>query len=114
MAPRLSPPISGILQVGNWRKVALELKRCLWQAGDVFPNRYHLLMGQIQSRTQEIQSARADKMAHLWPERESPLVQQVNQLVERGLLEGAQTGMGANGWQVVLGGKNAAKFATVF
>ncbi len=57
-----------------------------------------LLMGQVQSRAQEIQSARADKMAHLWPERQSPLVQQVNTLVERGLLEGAQTGRGANGW----------------
>jgi len=30
-----------------------------------------LLMGQVQSRAQEIQSARADKMAHLWPERRS-------------------------------------------
>jgi len=27
--------------------VALELKRCLWQAGDVFVYRYHLLRGQI-------------------------------------------------------------------
>lgn len=27
--------------------LALELKRCLWQAGDVFLYRYHLLMGQI-------------------------------------------------------------------
>jgi outer membrane protein assembly factor BamA len=73
----------------------------------------HLLMGQVQSRTQEIQSARADKMAHLWPERESPLVQQVNTLVERGLLEGAQTGQGANGWQVVLGGMRSGQGMTV-
>jgi len=71
------------------------------------------LMGQIQSRTQEIQSSRADKMAHLWPERESPLVQQVNTLVERGLLEGAQTGMGANGWQIVLGGMRSGQGFTV-
>ncbi len=67
------------------------------------------LMGQVQSRAQEIQSARADKMAHLWPESESPLVQQVNQLVERGLLEGARTGQGANGWQVVLGGMRSGQ-----
>ena len=73
----------------------------------------HLLMGQIQSRAQEIQSARADKMAHLWPERESPLVQQVNTLVERGLLEGAQTGQGANGWQLVLGGMRSGQGMTV-
>ena len=72
-----------------------------------------LLMGQIQSRAQEIQSARADKMAHLWPERESPLVQQVNTLVERGLLEGAQTGQGANGWQIVLGGMRSGQGMTV-
>jgi len=70
-------------------------------------------MGQIQSRAQEIQSARADKMAHLWPESESPLVQRVNTLVERGLLEGAQTGMGANGWQVVLGGMRSGQGMTV-
>ena len=72
-----------------------------------------LSMGQVQSRVQEIQSARADKMAHLWPERESPLVQQVNTLVERGLLEGAQTGQGANGWQVVLGGMRSGQGMTV-
>ncbi len=72
-----------------------------------------LLMGQVQSRAQEIRSARADKMAHLWPERESPLVQQVNTLVERGLLEGAQTGQGANGWQFVLGGMRSGQGMTV-
>ena len=72
-----------------------------------------LLMGQVQSRAREIQSARAEKMAHLWPERESPLVEQVNKLVERGLLEGAQTGMGANGWQVVMGGMRSGQGMTV-
>ena len=72
-----------------------------------------LLMGQVQSRAQEIQSARADKMAHLWPERESPLVERVNQLVERGLLEGAQTGLGANGWQIVMGGMRSGQGMTV-
>ncbi len=72
-----------------------------------------LLMGQIQSRTQEIQSARADKMAHLWPESESPLVQRVNTLVERGLMEGVQTGRGANGWQFILGGMRSGQGMTV-
>ena len=71
------------------------------------------LMGQIQSRAQEIQSARAAKMAHLWPERESPLVEKVNTLVERGLLEGAQTGQGANGWQIVMGGMRSGQGMTV-
>ena len=72
-----------------------------------------LLMGQVQSRAQEIQSARAEKMAHLWPERESPLVQRVDELLERGLLEGAQTGQGANGWQAVLGGMRSGQGMTV-
>ncbi len=72
-----------------------------------------LLMGQVQSRAQEIQSGRARKMAHLWPERESPLVQQVSSLVERGLLEGAQTGQGANGWQFILGGMRSGQGMTV-
>ena len=72
-----------------------------------------LLLGQVQSRAQEIQSARAEKMAHLWPERESPLVEQVNTLVERGLLEGAQTGQGSNGWQIVMGGMRSGQGMTV-
>jgi len=42
-------------------------------------------------------------MAVLWPERESPLVDQVNGMVEKGLLDGAQTGKGKNGWQFILG-----------
>ena len=48
--------------------------------------------------------ARRDKLARLWPERESPIVRQANALVERGFREGIEDGYGANGPQVVLGG----------
>jgi hypothetical protein len=56
------------------------------------------------TRTDEIDMARRDKQARLWPERESPLVRQANDLVERGFREGVEDGFGANGPQVVLGG----------
>src|SRR5688572_30649376 len=56
------------------------------------------------TRAEEIDMARRDKQARLWPERESPLVRQANALVERGFREGIEDGYGANGPQVVLGG----------
>jgi outer membrane protein assembly factor BamA len=56
------------------------------------------------TRAEEIDMARRDKQARLWPERESPLVRQANDLVERGFREGIEDGYGANGPQVVLGG----------
>lgn len=56
------------------------------------------------TRAEEIDIARRDKQARLWPERESPLVRQANALVERGFREGIEDGYGANGPQVVLGG----------
>ncbi len=59
---------------------------------------------QATTRTEEIERARRDKMAVLWPERESPLVSQVNTLVERGLKDGFESGTGSNGLQFVLGG----------
>ena len=55
-------------------------------------------------RAEEIDQARRDKQARLWPESESPLVRQANGLVERGFREGVEDGYGANGPQVVLGG----------
>jgi outer membrane protein assembly factor BamA len=60
--------------------------------------------GAQTTRTDEIDMARRDKQARLWPERESPLVRQANDLVERGFREGVDDGFGANGPQVVLGG----------
>ena len=59
---------------------------------------------EVKSRTEEIEQARRDKRAHLWPELESPIVTRLNRLVERGLLDGNPTGKGTNGWQAVLGG----------
>jgi hypothetical protein len=56
------------------------------------------------TRAEEIDIARRDKQARMWPERESPLVRQANALVERGFREGIEDGYGANGPQVVLGG----------
>lgn len=64
---------------------------------------------QFLTRTEEILAARRDQRARLWPENESPLVDQVNNLVERGLLDGARSGKGANGGQVVLGGMRSGQ-----
>jgi len=56
------------------------------------------------TRAAQIEQQRREKVAKLWPERESPMVEMVNGLVDRGWLEGATSGQGANGWQAVLGG----------
>jgi Omp85 superfamily domain len=56
------------------------------------------------TRADAIAAARADKVAELWPERQSPMVNIVNGLVERGFDEGLDSGRGVNGPQVVLGG----------
>jgi hypothetical protein len=64
---------------------------------------------QPKTRTEEIEQIRRDKMARLWPERQSPLVEQVNQLVERGLLSGTESGKGTNGWQIVFGGMRSGQ-----
>jgi outer membrane protein assembly factor BamA len=56
------------------------------------------------TRAEAIAEERADKVAELWPERQSPLVKTVNGLVERGFNEGLESGRGPNGTQIVLGG----------
>lgn len=56
------------------------------------------------TRAEEIDQARRDKQARLWPEHESPLVRRANDLIERGFREGIEDGYGANGPQIVLGG----------
>lgn len=56
------------------------------------------------TRTEEIDQARRDKQARLWPEQESPLVRQANGILERGLQEGIEDGYGSNGPQLILGG----------
>jgi hypothetical protein len=68
---------------------------------------------QPKTRTEQIEEARRDKQARLWPERESPLVDRVNKLVERGLFDGFESGKGANGWQLVLGGMRSGQGMTV-
>jgi len=64
---------------------------------------------QFRTRTEEILAQRTDQRARLWPEVQSPLVDQVNALVERGLYEGARSGKGANGGQLVLGGMRSGQ-----
>ena len=64
---------------------------------------------QFRTRTEEIEARRRDQQARLWPERESPLVEAVNNLVERGLYDGARSGKGANGGQFVLGGMRSGQ-----
>ena len=68
---------------------------------------------QYRSRAEEIQARRTQHQARLWPERQSPLVDQVNGLVERGLYEGARSGAGANGPQIVLGGMRSGQGMSV-
>ena len=61
------------------------------------------------TRADEIELARREKVATLWPERESPLVVRANNLLDRGLIEGIRNGRGANGWQLVLSGTRPAQ-----
>jgi outer membrane protein assembly factor BamA len=62
-----------------------------------------------QTRAAVIQQERQEKEAVLWPERESPLVQQVNRLIERGFREGLDSGQGSDGLQIVLGGMRSGQ-----
>jgi hypothetical protein len=64
---------------------------------------------QPATRVEEMELARRQKDATLWPERESPLVVKANRLVDRGLIEGIQTGQGNNGWQLLLSGTRPAQ-----
>ena len=42
------------------------------------------------TRAEEIDMARRDKQVRSWPERESPIVRQANELIERGFKEGVE------------------------
>ena len=73
-----------------------------------------LLQGQpagaeAKTRAEQIELARRDRVTRLWPERESPMVKQANKLLERGFKEGAGSGKGANGPQILLGGMRAGQ-----
>jgi len=84
----------------------------LWLAALLLTLSATLLQAQPKTRTEEIEQQRREKMAVLWPERESPLVDKVNGMVEKGLLDGAQTGKGKNGWQVTMGGMRPGQGAS--
>lgn len=56
------------------------------------------------TREAAIALARRQKHARLWPERENPLVVRANRLMDRGFVEGIQSGEGNNGWQLLLSG----------
>ncbi|HSF17858.1 MAG TPA: hypothetical protein VLK65_20125 [Vicinamibacteria bacterium] len=64
---------------------------------------------QPTTRAEVIEDQRDEKTVNLWPESQSPLVDQVNRLVERGLREGAESGLGGNGPQIVLGGMRSGQ-----
>jgi hypothetical protein len=64
------------------------------------------------TRAGQIELARRQKDATLWPEREHPLVERVNRLLDRGLIEGIRTGEGNNGWQLILEGTRPANGQT--
>src|SRR5262245_42782558 len=68
-----------------------------------------VLAQQPASRAEEIEYARRQKQAMLWPEREDPLVARANGLLDRGLGEGLRTGTGANGWQLLFAGTRAGQ-----
>ena len=62
-----------------------------------------------QTRAELIRQERQEKEAVLWPERESPLVEQVNRLIERGFRDGLDSGQGTDGPQIVLGGMRSGQ-----
>jgi len=66
----------------------------------------------VATRAEEIELARRQKHATLWPEREGLLVGPANRLLERGLLEGIQNGLGNNGWQLLFTGTRSAQGQT--
>jgi outer membrane protein assembly factor BamA len=65
------------------------------------------------TRADTIAAARDEKEAELWPERQNAMVNLVDGLVERGLKEGLDSGKGANGPQIVLGGMRDAQGLSV-
>ena len=67
------------------------------------------IAGPPATRAEAIASQRADKVACPWPERQSPLVDKINGLLERGFGEGLDSGRGVNGPQLVVGGMRAGQ-----
>jgi len=69
--------------------------------------------GAPQTRAEAIAAERNEKVAELWPERQNAMVDLANGLVERGFKEGLDTGLGANGFQVVIGGMRSGQGMSV-
>lgn len=66
-----------------------------------------------QTRAEAIEQARREKVARLWPARQSPIATMANNMVERGLLDGITSGLGGgNGFQFVLGGMRSGQGAS--
>jgi hypothetical protein len=70
------------------------------------------LNAQVTSRTEQIDQQRRDKESKLWPERTAGLIRKLNELVDRGFLEGGNAGQGTNGFQLVLGGMRSGNGTT--
>ena len=81
----------------------LLLSRCLGQSS----------YSKFRTRTEAIDAERRDKQVRLWPERQAPIVNTVNDLVERGLYEGVRSGKGSYGWQIALGGMRSGQGMSV-
>jgi len=64
------------------------------------------------TRAEAIAEEFAEKVASLWPERQSAMVPRVNGVVERGS-GGLDSGKGANGPQLVLGGMRSGQGMSV-
>jgi len=66
-----------------------------------------------RTRAEAIADDRAAKVAELWPERESPMVDIANNLGERGFQQGVDSGQGPSGAQLVMGGMRTGQGFTV-
>ena len=67
-----------------------------------------------ESRAEVIERERREKVARLWPERQSPIAEIANGFIARGLLDGVREGYGGgNGLQFVLGGMRSGQGLSV-
>ena len=63
-----------------------------------------------KTRAEAIELERREKVARLWPESKSPIAEIANGFVERGLLDGVQSGLGGgNGMQFAIGGMRSGQ-----
>ena len=61
------------------------------------------------TRAELIEQERREKRARLWPESQSPIAAIATDFVERGLLDGIETGLGSNGIQFIMGGMRSGQ-----